>query len=144
MTDLLNQILENTTMTAVPNPVAPQQATPTIPAPKKAYVPVTKASLLNLLNNKTIQMHVVGRALVVLFKQQTASERVENTTKLTNNVGFTQADAYRGSMTAKSYIKNNTLQDWQVSMWMKPNSKGEPRILKYWRQLDNAAKERAK
>lgn len=60
MTDLLKQIIENS---AARNPVAPQQENPVVAAPRKGYTPVTKASLLNMLNNEAIRTHVVGLTL---------------------------------------------------------------------------------
>lgn len=102
---------------------------------------VTKASLTNMINGPR-KAEVIGRALVVLFNNQTASEQAANDTKEHNMVGFTGADARQGSISAKYYLRHRTLQDWQVEQWTRTNSKGTPRIAKYWRQLDKAAKER--
>lgn len=99
---------------------------------------VTKESLTSLvLGDKGIQ--AVGRALVVLFKNQTNSEQEQNSTNLFNGVGFTGADAHSGSLTAKYFIKHNTLEPWMYENWIKPSSSGFPRIAKYWKQLDFAA-----
>ena len=35
------------------------------------------------------------------------------------------------------------MQDWQIERWLKPNARGQMRIVKYWKQLDEAAQERA-
>lgn len=138
MSDFLDQVLSATVETlSGAAQVAPAASPVAKPVPS-----VTKASLLRLLNSDK-RTDVVGRALVVLFKRQTDAEKVSNQTKLTNGRGFTQADAFTGTVTAKSYLKNGTLADWQVAKWMKLNRKGEPRILKYWAQLDEAAKEKA-
>lgn len=101
---------------------------------------VTAESLKNLLETKPeVRQHIIGRALVVLFKRQTQGEQSANVTNVHNSVGFTGGDAFAGCLTAKSYIKNNALQDWQIDKWMKPNKKGMPRICKYHNQLNDAA-----
>ena len=82
---------------------------------------------------------MVGRALVGLLDRQTTEEARSNTTNHQNGIGFTGADAHSGSITAKSFIKNGRLAQWQIERWIKPNSKGSARIAKYWRQLDEIA-----
>lgn len=99
---------------------------------------VTKQSLANMINGPR-QVEVIGRALVVLFNNQTRTEQSINTTQEHNMIGFTGADARQGSISAKYFLRHKTLQDWQVQMWTKQNSKGTARIAKYWRQLDQAA-----
>lgn len=102
---------------------------------------VTKESLVAMLAAADVQKKalIVGRALVVLFNNQTAVEQSNNVTQNLNNIGFTGADARSGCLAAKSFLKNKTLQDWQVAMWLKPNKNGTPRIAKYHAQLDAAA-----
>ncbi len=100
---------------------------------------VTRESLIALLNNEEKRQHVIGRALMVIFKNQTESEKSANQTTNHNNIGFTPADAKSGSITAKYYIKNKELLDWMTEKWMKPNDRGIPRIAKYWSQLNDAA-----
>ena len=106
---------------------------------------VTKQSLLQMLNtaDETRRAHIIGRALVVLFKNQTATEQSANTTDHDNGIGFTGADARSGCLSAKSYLKNKTLADWQVAMWMKTGKNGLPRICKYHSQLNQAATAKA-
>ncbi len=87
---------------------------------------------------------VIGRALVVLFKNQTATEKQVNTTQEHNNIGFTGADAWGGSLTAKYFIKHGTLLDWQVLRWTKNCKNGQSRLTKYWKQLNEAAKAKAR
>ncbi len=82
---------------------------------------------------------MVGRALVGIFRRQTDHEKATNTTKVHNNIGFTGADAYSGSMSAKSFMERGTLMDWQVERWIKPNKRGVPRIAKYHAQLNDIA-----
>lgn len=105
---------------------------------------VTKQSLNHLLQDPTKRANVIGRALVVLFHNQTQSEQADNTTKIYNDIGFTGADAKSGSLTAKFYLKHGTLLQWQINRWMKPGKSGFPRLCKYHRQLNIAAERKAK
>lgn len=104
---------------------------------------VTKSSLIAMLSDPAKRPHVIGRALVVLLDRQTDSEKATLSTKVTNNRGFTHADAYWGTIVAKSYRKTGTLSEKAVAAWMKLDSKGTPKIAKYWNQLDQAAAEKA-
>lgn len=99
---------------------------------------VTRASLLALLSDPAKRQHVIGRALVVLFNNQTRDEQASNTTRLFNNIGFTGSDARDGTITAKYYLKHRSLLDWQVERWM-ADFRGFPRICKYHAQLNRAA-----
>lgn len=104
---------------------------------------VTRDSLNRMLQDEHKRIHVIGHALIVLFNRQTESERAANNTILHNTIGFTGADARTGSLTAKYYLAHKTLLPWQVHKWMKVGKSGYPRIVKYWRQLDQAACARA-
>jgi hypothetical protein len=105
---------------------------------------VTKESLERLLHSEDAdkQMRACGRALVVLFKLQTASERQSNDTNEDNGVGFTGADGRQGAISAKYFIKHDRLEDWMVEKWIKPGKKGT-RLGKYWKQLNIAANAKA-
>lgn len=89
-------------------------------------------------------MHVVGRALVAIFNRQTEDEKNTNNTNRNNTIGFNGPDARSGSLTAKSYLKNNTLQDWQIDQWLKEDRTGYPRLCKYHRQLNEIAIQKKK
>lgn len=104
---------------------------------------VTKDALVKLLENEARRPLVVGRALVCLFNRQTNDEKIVNSTKVVNQRGFTQADGRSGSLTAKAFLKNQSLAPWQVDRWMRLESSGYPRICKYWRQLNEEAVEKA-
>ena len=106
---------------------------------------VTKQSLTKMLSDadRAKRAQIIGRALVVLFNNQTKTEQSANITNNHNNIGFTGADARSGSLSAKSFLKNRTLADWQVDMWMKTGKSGYPRIAKYHSQLDQAAQLKA-
>lgn len=86
---------------------------------------------------------IVGRALVVLFKRQTAMEQSQNNAVNTNNAGFNKGDSKTGCITAKYYIKHKKLEDWMIDRWLKYNEMGEMRITKYWRQINEAIQEKA-
>jgi hypothetical protein len=103
---------------------------------------VTKQSLIELLKDEGKQQHVIGRALMALVQYQTQAERTAACTFLHNNVGFTSADAYVGTLTANFYHKHHYLMPWMVRKWMKPMSNGTPRVAKYWKQLNSIAEQR--
>lgn len=106
---------------------------------------ITKRILENMIieANPEKRARIVGRACLALFRRQTQDEQVANTTNHTNMRGFTQGDARQGSITAKYFIKHGTLQDWQINQWIKREARGNMRISKYWRQLDQEARARA-
>lgn len=105
---------------------------------------VTKDSLQQMLNNPNpaYVIAVIGRALVVLFNNQTRDEQSLNQTTNDNGIGFCGADARSGSITAKYFIKHKTLLPWQVELWTKVGSTGYSRLCKYHAQLNAAAAER--
>lgn len=102
---------------------------------------VTRESIQRMLENKDplFVAAVVGKALVVLLNNQTREEAAANVTNKDNGIGFTGADAFTGSVTAKSYLKNKTLLDWQVAKWTKKGKTGYSRLAKYHKQLNEAA-----
>lgn len=105
---------------------------------------VTRAFIAEKLANPNPDyvMHFIGRALVVLLDRQTADEKQTAQTRHTNHRGFAQNDAKSGTLAAKSYLKHGKLEAWQVALWTRP-WKGQPRIAKYWVQLDEAARAKA-
>jgi len=90
-----------------------------------------------------VGMHAVGRALVHLFKRQTEDEKVTAEARHLNNRGFTGADARRGTITAKYYLKHRKLLDWQIAYWREVDRKGRSRIGKYYRQIAEEAAKKA-
>lgn len=92
--------------------------------------------------NEHRRMHYIGRALIVLLKNQTDSEVRRAATEIHNMEGFTSADAYSGTLTAKYYMKHDCLCDWQINKWIKTNKNGVPRLAKYWKQLNKAAEKK--
>ena len=96
----------------------------------------TREKFVELISrDDEVGMHSIGRALVHLFKRQTEAERAINSTAVHNARGFTPADARVGSITAKYYIKNKKLLDWQMEQWTAANDKGRLRLEKYYRQI---------
>lgn len=104
---------------------------------------VTAQSINRMLQDPVKRQHVIGRALVALFRRQTEAERQTNDTRVWNTVGFSGADARQGSLTAKYYLKHKVLLDWQIERWMRPARNGLPRLCKYARQLNEIAQARA-
>ena len=102
---------------------------------------VTRESLQEMLDNAEGDKlaRIVGRALIVLFNNQTADEKLANTTNKDNGIGFTGADAHSGCITAKTFMKRGTLEDWQVERWTRPAASGFSRLTKYHKQLNEAA-----
>lgn len=92
-----------------------------------------------LLREDRVGMHAVGRALLVINKNQTYEEQRDQQTKLHNDTGFTQGDAKRGTSMANFYRNRGFLTPKQVAWWRKENTRGVPRISKYWRQLLEAS-----
>ena len=107
---------------------------------------VTRESIQKMLENpnKDYVKAVVGRALVAIFNNQTESEKSANSTDVDNGIGFSGADARSGTLTAKSYLKNRTLADWQVERWTKPSKNGFARLTKYAKQLNAIAEAKQK
>lgn len=103
---------------------------------------VTKESLKKMLDDAddAKRGRIVGRALVGLFDRQTEDEKAANDTKKHNTIGFAACDAKSGSLTAKYFIKNGQLLQWQLDRWLKKQPDGYPRICRYVRQLDEIAR----
>ncbi len=104
---------------------------------------VTKQSMIKFLaeRDSELVMHYIGRALVALFHRQVEDEKKSNDTHYDNSLGFSAADAKAGSITAKYYLKHGALLDWQIEKWT-ADFRGAPRITKYWKQLDEIARQK--
>lgn len=110
----------------------------------KQPVIVTRESLRAMLATADTdqQVKIVGRALVVLLKRQTESERLSHSTNQDNGVGFAGCDAKIGTYSAEGYIKYGHLLPFQMEAWLRERN-GFPRICKYAKQLNEAAVEKA-
>ena len=104
---------------------------------------ITREKLQEMIDDPKRQELIVGRALVVLLNNQTDGEQRSATTNEQNGEGFTGADAYGGTLTAKYYLKHKKLLDWQLEKWTRKQKNGYSRLTKYWKQLDQAAKVKA-
>ena len=115
-----------------------------MPRRRKAKPIVTRDSIRTMLQNpnrKYVET-VVGRALLALLQRQTRDEQRANDTREHNGVGFSGADGRSGTLTAKSFVKNGGLLDWQLARWTKLASNGYPRLAKYAKQLNEIALEK--
>lgn len=101
----------------------------------------TIATMLRNPNRKYVET-VVGRALVALLQRQTRDEQRANDTQEHNGVGFSGCDGRSGTLTAKSFVKNGGLLDWQIDRWTKLAKNGYPRLAKYAKQLNEIALEK--
>lgn len=105
---------------------------------------VTKESLAEMLADPVKRPRIIGRALVALLARQVQDEQSCADTRYNNGIGFAPCDAYSGTLTAKYFRKHGNLLDWQVEKWMQPSGcNGQPRLLKYTRQLNEIANEKA-
>ena len=100
----------------------------------------TKAQLSEMLrtNDKALV-----RALLVLNERQTVDEQASESTRYQNGRGFRPCHATMGTSMAKFYIRNGYLSPKQLAWWRKPMQCGNMRIEVYWKQLDEAAEEKA-
>jgi hypothetical protein len=108
---------------------------------RKAPPMVTRESIAQMLQNpnRAYVEQVIGRALVSLFNRQTEAEKGRNDAEVDNMEGFSGQDARSGSLTAKYFLKNKKLEDWQIANWTRVGSTGFPRLCKYHRQLNEIA-----
>lgn len=84
----------------------------------------------------------VARALIVLKDRQTADEQIAQTTRHQNGRGFRPCHAKMGVSMAQFYERNGYLSPKQLAYWRKEGKEGM-RIAIYWRQLLEAAHEKA-
>lgn len=107
---------------------------------------LTKSNIEKVFKNENdyVKMNAVGRALVVLYKNQTKDEQNAEMTKYHNNMGFNSSDAKKGTGMAKFYLRNKYLTEKQVNYWLTPTKTRSSRIIKYWEQLAIAAEEKKK
>jgi hypothetical protein len=95
--------------------------------------------IVNLLRNND---KAIARALIVLKDRQTADEQASQTTRHANGRGFRPCHARMGVSMAKFYERNGYLSPKQIAYWRKEGKEGM-RIAIYWKQLLEAAKDKA-
>ena len=77
----------------------------------------------------------VGKALVVVYRNQTSGEKAVKGVSYANGMGFTPADARFGSILAEFYKERGFLSEKQLA-WARP------RMKKYWNQMRMNAEDR--
>ena len=100
----------------------------------------TKQDVIDLFNNKRLAPRALGRALLVLYRNQTNEEQRRKDTIVQNNKGFSSCHAGVGTTCAEYFLKNDHLQEWMINFWLGNTSPtSQKRIVKYHRQLILAA-----
>lgn len=99
----------------------------------------TKDEVVNLLKHSD---KAVERAILVLYHRQEQSEVVAQKTVVKNGRGFNAKDAPIFTSFAEGILKYRKLTEKQIALCRRPNSKGMPRIGKYWRQLLEAIQDK--
>src|SRR5574337_878352 len=85
----------------------------------------TEASIVNLLNGND---RAVERAMVAIWKRQTEDEQRSENTHWRNDIGFSGADARRGSYFAQWVMRGNRLTGTHLA-------KARAMAIKYRKQL---------
>jgi hypothetical protein len=93
-------------------------------------------TVVELLRNND---KAIGRALLVLKRNQTSDEQREENTKYRNNKGFRPCHARMGTSMANFFEKHGKLSEKQTSYWRVRDVNGNMRIAIYWKQLIEAA-----
>lgn len=108
----------------------------------KTKVLVTRDSIKEMLSNSNpaYVQAVIGRALLVVLRNQTSDERINKATSHNNGMGFTRIDARDGTKAAQFYQKYKRLESWMVDRWTREAANGYPRIAKYHKQINAVAK----
>ena len=100
---------------------------------------LTGTDIVNLLRSND---KAIARALIVLKDRQTEDEQRSESTRHLNGRGFRPCHARMGVSMAKFYERNGYLSPKQIAYWRKEGKEGM-RISIYWRQLLEAATEKA-
>lgn len=100
---------------------------------------LTGTDIVNLLRSND---KAIARALLVLKARQTEDEQRSESTRHQNGRGFRPCHARMGVSMAKFYERNGYLSPKQIAYWRKEGKEGM-RISIYWRQLLEAAAEKA-
>jgi len=85
----------------------------------------TKEGIQQLLDSNP---KAVQRAIVAIYKRQTADEQASKTTRVHNSVGFSAIDAQLLTSFAEQIGRGRTLSEKQLTL-------GRAKIKRYWRQL---------
>lgn len=101
---------------------------------------LTKETIISLLETND---RAIGRALLVLKARQTADEQATEITRHSNGRGFRPCHARMGTSMATFFEKYNRLSEKQIAYWRARDRAGNMRIGIYWKQLIEAAQEKA-
>jgi hypothetical protein len=101
---------------------------------------LTREGIVELLKKSD---KAVCRALLVINSNQTADEQISETTTHLNGRGFRPFHAAIGTSMANFYQRNSYLTPKQIAYWRKTDCKGNMNIGLYWKQLVEAAKQKA-
>lgn len=103
------------------------------------FAPENKA-LARVINSLSSEhkLAVVKKMVVELYNNQTDIEKATRSTDLDNKVGFTKADALKGSVLAEKVLEG-TASDTELLSWATMKPSGTCRISKYWRQVTKVA-----
>ena len=99
---------------------------------KKPTPKYTKEGIQKILAENP---RALARAIIAIYRRQTASEQASGVTKEDNGVGFTGVDAYLMSSFAVQLQQGWSLSQKQAAIALK-------RMPKYWRQLIEVAKDK--
>ena len=97
---------------------------------------LTKDQVVALLKTND---KAVGRALLVINRNQTASEQASEATINRNGEGFRPCHAKMGTSMANFFQRRGYLSPKQIAYWRKEMACGNMRLAVYWRQLSVAA-----
>lgn len=101
---------------------------------------LTKQAIVALLETNDT---AVARALVCINRNQTADEQAAQNVKYRNGMGFRPAHARMGTSMAQQFAARGTLSPKQIAYWRARDAAGNMRIGIYWKQLIEAAKQKA-
>lgn len=108
--------------------------------PEKYKTPITKESLAELVRCNPYK--VIVRILQVVHRNQTETEKSLRACRVVNGVGFSKPDARLGTECIDLIAKYRTLPKTHLSIWLLPDKSGYPRIVKYWKQVEQSRKEK--
>lgn len=85
--------------------------------------------------------HWVERILLMLLDRQTEDEQQAETTSHSNAMGFAGVDGAYGTSVAKRIRSRGFITEGEYQAWIK-ESRGAPKICKYWRQVNDEIEKR--
>ncbi len=102
---------------------------------------LTKEAIVKMLKEDD---RAVVRALLVLNERQTTDEQLSEATRYLNGRGFRPCHARMGTSMATQFQNKGSLSIKQINYWRMTDRTGNMRLGIYWKQLAEAAEEKAK